>query len=163
MIPEARIRHYREDDLDAIVALDQTCFEESFRFDRASMRSFAEAHNALTLIAEAESGELLSFIIVHLEHSRMALRGYIVTLDVASSWRRAGLAAELVRSAESQVAAAGAFSMELHVFTGNHGAIHFYERLGYRRIATRRGFYGEAGLDAYVYRKHLGGRESANM
>ncbi len=163
MIPEARIRQYHEDDLDVMVALDQTCFGEDFRFDRASMRSFAEARNALTLVAERDATELLGFIIVHLEHVEVTVRGYIVTLDIALSWRRAGLAAELVHSAEAQVAAAGADGMELHVFTGNHGAIQFYERLGYRRIATRRRFYGKAGLDAFVYRKTFAGRELANM
>ena len=34
-------------------------------------------------------------------------------------------------------------------------AIRFYERLGYERIAERLGFYGKAGLDAFVYRKKL--------
>jgi ribosomal-protein-alanine N-acetyltransferase len=45
--------------------------------------------------------------------------------------------------------------MQLHVFTGNVGAIRFYERLGYQRISLKRGFYGEAGLDAFVYGKDL--------
>jgi ribosomal-protein-alanine N-acetyltransferase len=45
--------------------------------------------------------------------------------------------------------------MQLHVFTGNAGAIRFYERLGYERIRTQKDFYGEPGLDAFVYGKEL--------
>jgi ribosomal-protein-alanine N-acetyltransferase len=42
----------------------------------------------------------------------------------------------------------------LHVFTGNEGAVRFYERLGYERIGIKPRFYGR-GLDAFVYRKTL--------
>jgi ribosomal-protein-alanine N-acetyltransferase len=51
--------------------------------------------------------------------------------------------------------AAGVRWMQLHVFTGNAGAIRFYERLGYERISMQKDFYGEAGLDAFVYGKEL--------
>jgi ribosomal protein S18 acetylase RimI-like enzyme len=47
--------------------------------------------------------------------------------------------------------------MQLHVFTGNVGAVCFYERLGYRRLRVERRFYGAAGLDAFVYGKELPG------
>jgi ribosomal-protein-alanine N-acetyltransferase len=45
--------------------------------------------------------------------------------------------------------------IRLHVFTGNTGAIRFYERLGYERISMKQGFYGDDGLDAFVYGKEL--------
>jgi ribosomal-protein-alanine N-acetyltransferase len=76
-----------------------------------------------------------------------------VTLDVAENYRRVGLAGRLMREVEARAATAGARSMELHVFTGNEGAIRFYERLGYARVGVRRRFYGAAGLDAFVYRR----------
>ncbi len=78
-----------------------------------------------------------------------------MTLDVEAEYRGRGVARRLMEQAEARVAASGALSMELHVFTRNEGAIRFYERLGYERIAERLGFYGKAGLDAFVYRKKL--------
>jgi ribosomal-protein-alanine N-acetyltransferase len=65
------------------------------------------------------------------------------------------LAQRLMKESEASAMAAGARWMQLHVFTGNEGAIRFYERLGYGRIRVRRGFYGAAGLDAFVYGKEL--------
>jgi ribosomal-protein-alanine N-acetyltransferase len=152
---EAELRLYRKRDLDSIYRLDQLCFSNEFRFGRESMRAFAEAKDAVTLIAEANSGELAGFIIVQVERRGEIVLGYVVTLDVAENCRRRGLAQMLLLEAETRAAAAGALSMELHVFTGNEGAIRFYERSGYARIELRRRFYGGAGLDAFVYRKEL--------
>jgi ribosomal-protein-alanine N-acetyltransferase len=135
--------------------LDVACFAPEFRFDRASMRAFAEERGALALVAETVAGELVGFVIVHVERGAMGPRGYLVTLDVAEQWRRKGIAERLMREAEARTIAAGARWMELHVFTGNEAAIRFYERLGYERVAMRRRFYGADGLDALVYRKEL--------
>jgi len=137
--------------------LDVACFAPEFRFDRASMRAFAEERGALALVAETVAGELVGFVIVHVERGAMGLRGYLVTLDVAEQWRRKGIAERLMREAEARTIAAGARWMELHVFTGNEAAIRFYERLGYERLAMRRRFYGADGLDALVYRKEIAG------
>jgi ribosomal-protein-alanine N-acetyltransferase len=133
--------------------LDEVCFTAEFRFDRESMLVFAEARNAIVVVAEVGGSEIVGFVIVHVEGAATGRRGYVVTLDVAENHRREGLAGRLMREVEERAAAAGAGWMELHVFTGNEGAIRFYERSGYARVAVRRRFYGSAGLDAFVYRK----------
>jgi ribosomal-protein-alanine N-acetyltransferase len=60
---------------------------------------------------------------------------------------------------ERRAFTAGARRMELDVFTGNLGAIRFYERLGYERVGMRPWFYGvrvnAVSLDAFAYRKQL--------
>lgn len=152
---KVELRRYRVDDLEAMFRLDVACFAPEFRFDRASMRAFAEERGALALVAETVAGELVGFVIVHVERGAAGRRGYLVTLDVAEEWRRKGIAGKLMREAEARTVAAGARWMELHVFTGNEAAIRFYERLGYERIAMRRRFYGADGLDALVYRKEI--------
>jgi len=119
------------------------------------MRAFAEERGAIALVAETTDGELVGFVIVHVERGAAGRRGYLVTLDVAEEWRRKGLAGRLMREAEARTVAAGARWMELHVFIGNEAAIRFYERLGYERVAMRRRFYGADGLDAFVYRKEI--------
>ena len=75
-----------------------------------------------------------------------------MTLDVGEEWRRRGLAGTLMEAAEVRARAAGAGVMGLHVFTGNEGAVGFYEGRGYVRVGVVPGFYGRVG-DAYVYRK----------
>jgi ribosomal-protein-alanine N-acetyltransferase len=154
------LRDYRPSDLEAMFQLDEACFAVEFRFDRESMRAFAEARNALVVMAEEPGSELAGFVIAHIEPVAMGRRGYIVTLDVAESHRRQGLAERLLREVEMRAAAAGALWMELHVYTGNEAAIRFYERLGYERIGVRRRFYGAAGLDAFVYRREGLSKES---
>jgi [ribosomal protein S18]-alanine N-acetyltransferase len=149
------LREYRPDDIEAMFRLDLACFAEEFRFDRGSMRVFAEEGGAIPLVAEAEGAELVGFVIVQIERSPAVGRGYVMTLDVAAEWRREGVAGRLMAEAEARVVSAGVSWMELHVFTGNEGAIRFYERLGYIRTGLQRRFYGEKGLDAFVYRKSL--------
>jgi len=155
MSNEILLRGYRATDLEAMFRLDEACFEEAFRFDRDSMRAFAQAQNAVTVVAEDVEGEIVGFVIVHTELQAEVVRGYVVTLDVAERCRGKGLAKRLMQEAETRVAAEGTEWMELHVFTGNERAIRFYERLGYVRIGLSRRFYGKAGLDAFRYRKDL--------
>jgi ribosomal-protein-alanine N-acetyltransferase len=149
------LRDYRADDLDGIFRLDEVCFTPEFRFDRESMREFAEKRNAVVQVAEEVCGRIAGFVIAHIERIASGWRAYVVTLDVAPEHRRKGLAMRLMREAESRAVAAGAHWIQLHVFTGNEGAIRFYERIGYERIRTTRGFYGATGMDAFVYGKEL--------
>jgi ribosomal-protein-alanine N-acetyltransferase len=155
MSGEISLRGYEAEDLDAMFRLDEICFAAEFRFDLASMREFAEEPNAIVRIAESGCGEIAGFVILHVEYVASELRAYVVTLDVALEHRRKGLASRLMREGEQCAFAVGVRWIRLHVFTGNAGAIRFYERLGYERIKTKRGFYGGPGLDAFVYGKEL--------
>jgi ribosomal-protein-alanine N-acetyltransferase len=143
----ATLRSYRLGDWKAMHALDLICFEPVFRFSRGAMRGFAEAPGAVTVLAEAE-GKLAGFCIAQLEQRT----GYVVTLDVAPTWRRRGLARRLMAEVESRLHSAGAVQMQLHVFPGNAGAIQFYESIGYTRVGVVEDFYAR-GLHALVYRK----------
>jgi len=158
MSSEICFRDYRATDLEAMFQLDEACFAEEFRFDRGSMREFAEERNAIVRIAErvgGQGGQIVGFVIVHVERVATGWRAYVVTLDVASECRQRGLGRRLMREVEASAMAAGVQWMQLHVFTGNSGAIRFYERMGYERISRQKDFYGEAGSDAFVYGKEL--------
>ena len=144
---DVTLRDYRAGDSEAMHALDVVCFEPVFQFSRRAMRGFAEARGAITVLAEA-NGELVGFCVVQMEEQL----GYVVTLDVAASWRRQGLARRLMDEVESRVRAAGGLGMVLHVYKGNLGAMRFYESMEYGRAGMVQGFYGR-GLDALVYRK----------
>jgi ribosomal-protein-alanine N-acetyltransferase len=151
---EVVLREYAKDDLGGIIRLDEQCFDEEFRFDRRSMQAYAEARNAISLIAEKQ-GAIVGFVIAHIDRVATGRRGYVVTLDVVAEYRRRGLAGRMMGEVEMLAAASDVRRMELHVFTGNEGAIRFYERMGYEQVARRRRFYGADGLDAFEYRKEL--------
>lgn len=152
--PEFHLRQYRSADLQAIFALDEICFEATYRFPLAMMRRSAEAGNALTVVVEREC-EIVGFCIAHVERASGGTRfGYIITLDVAPEQRRRGLAQRMMQRIEAQAREAGCEIVALHVSVSNESAISFYERAGYLRSHTVRAFYG-AGLHAFVYRKRL--------
>lgn len=155
MIEEIELREYRPSYLDAMYSLDRECFSEEFRFDRESMRVFAEEPDSIVRVAVKTGGDLAGFVIVHVQPMAKGELAYVVTLDVADEYRRRGVARRLLSQAEERAGAVGALWMELHVFTGNDSAIRFYESSGYGRVGLRRRFYGKAGLDAFVYRKAL--------
>ena len=151
-----RLREYSSRDLGTIFALDEVCFEVPFRFSARVMQQFAEARNALTVVAEDETrGEIAGFCIAHVERAGKGLRAYVVTLDVAPQYRRHGLARQMMQHIERQATEAGCASVELHVSVENAGAIAFYEAKGYERSHIVKSFYG-LGRHAYVYRKALG-------
>jgi len=167
-VGEVELRRYRREDLEAMFDMDVLCFPKPFLFDLRSMRGFAEARNAIVLLAERAAeessllasafGKILGFVIVHLERTYGGRRGYVVTLDVLPAERRGGIAGLLMAEAEKLAEAAGVRRMELHVYAENAGAILFYERLGYERMGVEAGFYGireGASLDALVYGKEL--------
>jgi [ribosomal protein S18]-alanine N-acetyltransferase len=148
-VDDVTLRDYRREDAEAMYALDVACFEPVFRFSRRAMRTFAESRGAITVLAEVD-GKLVGFFVAQMEGQI----GYVVTLDVAPAWRRRGLARRLMDELEERLRAAGAMGMALHVFTGNTGAMQFYEDIGYGRVGISHGFYGR-GMDALVYRKKL--------
>ena len=150
----ATLRSYRLGDWQAMHALDLICFAPVFQFSPGAMRGFAEAPGAVTVLAETQGleaqVELAGFCVTQLEDRT----GYVVTLDVSPAWRRRGLAQRLMAEVESRLQQAGAVHMELHVFTGNAEAIHFYEAIGYTQAATAIDFYAQ-NLHALLYRKKL--------
>jgi [ribosomal protein S18]-alanine N-acetyltransferase len=136
-----------------MVALDDECFEAPFRFSRSAMKRFAEAKNACVVVADS-GGELAGFCIVHIERSRRKLVGYVVTLDVASAYRRRGIARRLMEAVARLAAGDDCKILALHVHIGNAAAIGFYERMGFEAVGSVEAFYGP-GLDALMMRAML--------
>jgi ribosomal protein S18 acetylase RimI-like enzyme len=79
------------------------------------------------LIAEDDEGHVVGSALAGYDGHR----GWIHYLAVAASHRGTGLGTELVRRAESMLAALGCPKVQLQVRPENAGVIEFYERLGY--------------------------------
>jgi ribosomal-protein-alanine N-acetyltransferase len=161
VLPSWTLRAGLEGDITSMYLLDLKCFDEPFRFDMRAMRRFVMYRGAIVILAEA-AGELVGFVVVHVIRRSNRKFGYVVTLDVASDYRRQGLARALVSGAETRAAEAGASMMILHVFERNAAAVALYERQGYRRQEFCPSFYGQ-DLDAWVHGKSLGEVESAGV
>ncbi|AHL76435.1 GNAT family acetyltransferase [Stutzerimonas stutzeri] len=89
--------------------------------------------DACLLVAEADAGQLLGFISLHLI-VQLALEGdfcRISYLCVDSTARSQGIGEQLVQAAEQRARARGCDRMELHCDVRRDAAHRFYARLGY--------------------------------
>lgn len=146
------LRDYRRSDFEAMWRLDQACFPADIAYSRSELRAFLSHQGAQTIVVERD-GRLVAFV---LGWRRSRVEGHVVTLDVTPSARRQGLGRCLILELEARFRAAGVGRMQLETALTNTAAIAFYERLGYRKVAHLRGYYG-AGLDAWKMQKALDG------
>ena len=90
---------------------------------------------------------------------------YILTLGVAESFRKHGIATSLLKRMEAHAAQSGCIALYLHVISYNEAATKFYSRSGFNRVAELQNFYhiqtGRAlhadikNYDAYIYSKEI--------
>jgi ribosomal-protein-alanine N-acetyltransferase len=137
-VADIQLRPIRRSDLEALYRLDQLCFEPEIAYTRGQLRDLLTRDYAVGLAAEV-GGDLAGFAIGHSSGGR----GHVVTLDVATGHRRAGVGRALLKELVARLEAAGARSVRLEVDLRNAGAILFYERLGFRETRRLRGYYGD--------------------
>jgi ribosomal-protein-alanine N-acetyltransferase len=148
-------RPYQPGDFAQLYAVEELCFDEPFRFDRALMRKLIANPNSATWIAEEER-KLAGFAIVDWATVPKGTVAYIQTIEVHPGSRRRGIAAELLNHAEDSARTAGATAVWLHVDVENPGAIRLYESRGYARKGREEHFYARH-RPAFVYAKQLSG------
>jgi len=78
----------------------------------------------------------------------------ILTLAVAPSARRHGIATALLDAAKAHIAARGGKAVYLEVATGNAVALALYRREGFVEVGRRRRYYADS-TDALVLRAEL--------
>ena len=147
----ARLRPARPDDVPELLVLERA----SFASDRLSPRQMAwhasGRSNARFVVAE-RGGAIIGNALVFLRRGTRRARLYSIV--VAKAARGLGLGAKLLAWAERAAREAGARELSLEVRSRNAAAIALYERRGYARVGTRRGYY-EDGADAERYLKGL--------
>ncbi|WP_246065579.1 GNAT family N-acetyltransferase/peptidase C39 family protein [Hydrocarboniclastica marina] len=150
MIEDPAFRLAQPGDLDALVALEKTCFEDD-RISRRSFRRFLEAPGDRLVIAEAD-GILHGYALVLMHKATRLARIY--SIAVAPAARGKGLGEKLIRQAEALAAEAGRIVMRLEVRTDNPAAIALYRRLGYRQFGTLKDYYADHG-DALRFERRI--------
>jgi ribosomal-protein-alanine N-acetyltransferase len=78
----------------------------------------------------------------------------VLTLAVAPSARRQGVATALIDAVKGMVSQRGCRSLFLEVATGNIAALALYRRAGFAEVGRRRRYYSD-GSDALVMRVNL--------
>jgi len=91
-------------------------------------------------------GEVAGFI----SSRRVAVEGEILNLAVKPEYRRQGLGQALVNAILDRFRQDGVRQVFLEVRESNHTAISFYQRLGFRQIGRREGYYSDPLAAALV-------------
>jgi ribosomal protein S18 acetylase RimI-like enzyme len=144
------LRAYEPEDFEQLYALDHQCFPKGIAYSRWMLGYFLRMPQASCIVA-FEGDVIPGFIITE----EAAPLGHVLTLDVAESHRRTGLGTRLLQRGEAELAARGVEEMVLETAIENVAGVAFWQRHGYRPVATLKRYY-LARLDAYEMRKTLG-------
>ncbi|MGE0080871.1 MAG: peptidase C39 family protein [Thiohalomonadaceae bacterium] len=137
-------------DLDALVALENQCFQTD-RLSRRSFRYMLTRAHAFTLVAE-QDGDMLGYVLVLMNEGTSLARLYSIAIDAAA--RGKGVAANLVKAAEEQAIAEDRVEMRLEIRRDNPASIGLFTKLGYRQFGTYSDYY-EDHMEALRFRKSL--------
>jgi ribosomal-protein-alanine N-acetyltransferase len=132
-----RIRKMFVKDLDAVILIEREIF--LFPWTRGNFRdSISSGYHCFVL-------ELGSHIFGYGVMTFSPGEAHILTLSVSSEWQGGGWGEKLVQHFISLAKEHYARSIFLEVRKSNLGAAKLYERIGFRQVATRAGYYPAMG------------------
>ena len=145
----SRIRQMLVKDLDAVILIEQEVF--IFPWTRGNFGdSISSGYHCYVL-------EMDSHILGYGVMTTGLGEAHILTLSVASEWQREGWGEKLLQHFIFLAKEHYARSIFLEVRESNLGAAKLYERIGFRQVATRAGYYPAMGgrEDAIVMELNL--------
>ena len=144
------LRKARLEDLDALVALEDACFE-SDRLSRRSFRYLLTRGHAETLVEE-EDGRLLGYAMLLFHRGTALARLYSIAVSPVARGR--GLGASMLAAAEREALEAGTVSVRSEVRKDNDASLGLFRRSGYRQLDEVDDYY-EDGMAALRFEKML--------
>jgi [ribosomal protein S18]-alanine N-acetyltransferase len=137
---QVRIRLAEREDMEALFALDQTCFPPGIAYSKSELQYFLFHRGSTSLVAEDEDG-IAGFAIVEflLEEGRRI--AHIVTIDVPPARRRQRVGHLLMDTMMEICCESRAKLIRLEVAVDNEAALAFYRLLGFVETGRIRGFY----------------------
>jgi len=140
----------REEDLDAIEALENAAFPED-RLSRRSLRAFLRAAHRPVIVAKF-GDSLAGYALITLRKGGVTARIYSLARHPTHAGRGVGRA--LLQACERYGRAHGRRAMRLEVRYDNASAIALYEKMGYRPFGRYEGYYAD-GAAALRFEKRL--------
>jgi len=141
----ALVRRAVPEDAAALVALERESFPHPWTL--AQLAAQLRQPTTLGLVAE-DAGAIAGYAIFR----RVLDEAELLRLAVVPSRRRGGVAGAMVARGMADLAAGGCAVVFLEVREDNHGAIAFYERLGWTAAGRRPRYYPD-GAVALLYRR----------
>ena len=147
------IRDFRPEDFETLWRIDQECFPPGIAYSRQELKIYVRRRSSFTMVAEAEADRKIAGFIV----AYGGLAGHIITIDVVTAARRAGVGSQLLQAAEARLLEGGSKAVGLETAVDNAAALAFYKRHGYHVVSTWPRYYSN-GVDALVMSKNLGAK-----
>ena len=141
---ELTIRKAEAEDAEIIAALEQVCFEAPWGFQ--------------DVVDDVRDNRLSTYIVAEVDGVIAGYIGFwavagecqINNVAVAPQHRRSRIGSYMLHTTIEACREAGIDLFTLEVRSGNDPAIRLYEKFGFRRDATRRGYYQDNGEDAIL-------------
>lgn len=143
MLSPLRFRPFAEEDLYRVLQLANKALDESY--DGGLFLHFARLYPDGFIVVES-GRDIVGFILGTIQR---AYEARILALAVDPTWRRRGIASQLVARFVETFQRYGVRRISLEVRTSNEAAIDLYRALGFDKKGILEGYYGD-GEDAYV-------------
>jgi ribosomal protein S18 acetylase RimI-like enzyme len=140
-------------DLTALLALENSCFDDD-RISRRQFRHLLSKGHAALFVAD-RAGAVLGSLVLLFSRGTATARLYSIAVDPSA--RGHGIGRALVERAEQEAWHQERAWMRLEVRKDNTASIGLFESMGYRRFGSRPGYYGDL-MDAWRYEKALDNR-----
>lgn len=128
--------------LDKLYEIEEQCFDQE-AFTKRQIAYLLTDYNTVGLVAKVNS-EVAGFVIAQIDMENDAQFGHIITVNVAKSYRRKGIAQKLLKEVESILKYKGISECRLEVREDNTAAIKLYQTLGYQKVGKLEKYYGKA-------------------
>ncbi|MFV1873395.1 MAG: GNAT family N-acetyltransferase/peptidase C39 family protein [Oleiphilus sp.] len=140
----------KKDDLNALVDLENSCFQTD-KLSARSLKRWIQSEHAVLLVVE-QAGQLVAYGLVWCHKGTRLARLY--SLAVSPSIRGQGVAKQLLEQLEQQTAKKGRLYLRLEVSKSNQAAIALYEQSGYRVFGEYSDYYDDH-MDALRMQKKI--------
>lgn len=140
--PPLQVRRLAYPDLPQVIAIERRAFPTPWSL---AMFVLELSKSSGVCLAAVRDGKLVGYLIC----SRYETVWHVMNVAVDPAHRREGVASALIGELYARVNDEQA-RYTLEVRRSNHGAIHLYEREGFRAAGLRRRYYQDNGEDALV-------------
>ncbi len=138
---EVRIEAATVKFLDKLFEIEEDCFDHE-AFTKQQIDYLLRDHNTRALIATV-NGDIAGFVIAQIEVEENTEYGHIVTINVAPSFRRKGIATRMLLEIESFLKQRSVTEIRLEVREDNNPALKLYQKLGYQTLGKLERYYGK--------------------
>ncbi len=161
LIEKVRIEQMRMEDLDEVMIIEKASFITPWT--RGMFIEELGSRHSVCLVARmpdesgsGENGKIIGFVC----SSFILDEIHILNIAVHPSYRRKGVAGLMIKEIIKKGYERGSRYIFLEVRVKNKAAIRFYEKLGFKVIGLRKGYYADTGEDALIMEKELMGVEN---